>query len=215
LFSLLLFLAASSLSGWGQASGLGLQAKAVATGGKVRTWSGGTATFYQASAYNHPVLTHDFWSTRARESQVGLEIDVRNFRRTPQHVEVLALFLAREIGSREIFLLSAEQAVFTLLNGEFTRTRMYSGLAQNNTARGYYRGTSPDPYGYYPFIWSGSWDASEGTKLYGWIVQAMVNGRVIETRASGPALEALAKDRQAMNQLMKPLAAAQVPREPE
>ncbi len=120
-------LLALPIHGWSQASGLGLEAKAIATGGKVRTWTGGTTTFYQATAYNHPALTQDFWSSRARESQLGLEIDVRNFRRKPQHVEILALFLAKDIGSREVFLLSAEQAVFSLLNGEFTRTRMYSG----------------------------------------------------------------------------------------
>src|SRR4051812_32219382 len=109
---------------WAQASGIGLQAKAIATGGRVRSGSGVTP-LVQDYAFDGTMLTPDFWTARERESQVGLEIDVRNFRRSPQAVEILALFIAKDIQSREFFALSSEQAVFRLLNGEFTRMRMY------------------------------------------------------------------------------------------
>jgi hypothetical protein len=197
-----------------QASGISLQAKAIATGGRVRTWGGGGTSYIQDYAFDRTTLTQDFWTTRQRESKVGLEIDVRNFRRSAQSVEVLALFIARDIDTREAFLLSAEQAVFTLLNGEFTRTWMYSGVARNTSGRSYFQGTTADPYGYYPYLWSAS-DVTEGTKLGGWIVLAMVNGRVVETRTSGPTMESIANDRAALKDLMRPLLAAQRPRPPQ
>ena len=209
---LLSWLAAYPIAGWSQAPSIGLEVKAIASGGRVRSWSG-AATMVQDYAFDG-TLTQDFWNTRARKSQVGLEIDIRNFRRQPQPVEVLALFFAKTVGSGETFLLSAEQAVFTLFNGEFTRMRMYSGVVRNSTGRALIRGINPDPYGSYPFIWFAS-ETTEGTKLNGWIVQAMVNGRVLEVKTSGPTMENLARDRIAMAELMKPLQATQRVKPPE
>jgi len=99
---LLSWLAVWPVGGWSQAPGIGLEAKAIASGGRVRSWSG-TATMVQDYAFDG-TLTQDFWNTRARESQVGLEIDIRNFRRQPLPVEVLALFFAKTIGSGMIRL---------------------------------------------------------------------------------------------------------------
>jgi hypothetical protein len=54
-----------------QAGSISLQAKAIATGGRVRTWGGGGTSYLQDAAFDRTLLTQDFWTNRQRDSKAN------------------------------------------------------------------------------------------------------------------------------------------------
>lgn len=209
----LIFAVLYSVAPFSNAQSVSLEAKAITTGGKVRSKSGATLTKTPDYANNRTVISQDFWSTRDRESRVGLEIGMRNFGTKPQPVQLLSLFLAKAINGKEPFLLSAEQQAFTLGGGESKKAEAYSASATNSTERTFYQGTNPDPHGLTPFVWSAS-GGTAGAKIAGWIVQLSAGGKVLQTRTSSPTMDAIARDPAAMAELTRPLVESQRRSEP-
>ena len=185
---------------------LSLDVKPVSSGGEVRSSSTATIARKMDYANNRVVESQAYTSTRERESQTALEIGVRNFGRTPQSAVIESLYFAKPLRGSQFFLLSFTSETRDLPPGGTTQFRSSSASVRSVSEKNFSSGTNPDPNSPRQTVWSSN-AASGGGKLYGWIVRVLVDGQVIQTRASNPTLEQAAKDENALAKLRSPMGA--------
>jgi hypothetical protein len=176
---------------------IGLSVQATTTGGKVTSRNGVNPIEQWDYANNRRVYGEDYWSTRDRESRVGIDIDVHNFSRVPATVRVQSLFFAKGVSGGSPVLLNSTVQDLTIPAGDHQGLNASSATVTNSTDRTFSKGTNPDPNGYSPLVWSAA-NVTGGAKVYGWIVQVLAGDKSVAMRASTPTLEQIARNPDAL-----------------
>ncbi|MHA3774620.1 hypothetical protein ACXR0O_24105 [Verrucomicrobiota bacterium sgz303538] len=182
---------------------LSLDVKVVSSGGEVRSSS--TAAISRKMDYvNNRVLdSQNFSSTRERESQTALEISVRNFGRTPQTAIIETLYFGKPVRGSQLFVINSTSETKDLPSAGTIQLRSSSASVRSVSEKQSSLQTNPDPYANRQTIQTAG-SSNTGGKLYGWIVRVLVDGEVIQTRASNPTLDQLAKNQGALDALRGP-----------
>lgn len=181
---------------------LSLDVKVVSSGGEVRS-SSGVAYGGSTNYFNNRVIDSQYISTRERNSQTELEISVRNFGRTPRTAVIEALYFGKQLRGSRVFVLNSTSDNRELAPAGTTQLRSSSGSVRNVSEKQTSTVTSTGSDGSRETM-GASRATVTGGKLYGWIVRVLVDGEVIQTRASNPTLDQLAKNQGALDALRGP-----------
>jgi hypothetical protein len=179
---------------------LSLEVKPIATGGAVRSSNSADIGRSYDSATNKSVSSQAYASSRNRDSQIGLEIAVRNFRSTPQAVQVETRYFAKPVTGGTFSLLNSTSQPVQIGAADTIRVTSQSAAAKSVSQRSFSEATSQDPYSPKQTVTS-SRNTASGSKLFGWIVRVLVDGNCIQMRASNPTLEQFAKTEQTQTPL--------------
>jgi len=174
---------------------LSLDVKPIATGGAVQ--SSNSAQLGRTYDYQNgrTLESASYASSRSHNSQTGLEIAVRNFRATPQAAVIETRYFAKPVSGGEPFVLNTTSQPVEIGAADTVRVTSQSAPARSVSAKTFQQSTNPNPNSTRQTVAAATTSAA-GTKLFGWIVQVLVDGRPIQMRASNPTLEQLAKKEQ-------------------
>jgi len=179
------------VSGQAIAPSVSLEVKPATSGASVRTHNGGGVYATRDPITNQVIHTDQGSTSRSRSTSANLEVSVHNFRAVPQPVVVRAYFIGKsESGTSDFYLLNQLDTALGLPPSGDAKTTMSSGHFGSTTTRSHSIVTNPGPAGS-SVAYS---NTSEGRILCGWIVQVLVDGKPIASRASNLTLEQATHD---------------------
>ncbi len=192
---------------------VGVEVKPVGTGGQVRTTGSGDAGEIRNLSTNQTTQFDKGTSTRSRTMTTYLEVSVRNYRNTDQEVVVRTSFIGKPTsGPAHYTLISQSDNPLRLPQSSEVKTTVNSGNVASATTRSHSVSTTSN--GAISSTSAAFSNTNDGTKIVGWVVQVLVDGKSIASRASNMTLEAAARDPIGLASIMsdvRPLTPAQPP----
>ena len=172
----------SSLGAHSDAKGMSFEAKSISSGTAEQPETAGTNISGQAT------------KTRIRNSRNTLEIQVRNLGRAEETAHLEWYFLAKDVGSGNVYVWHQDWHDFTLLPGAQSKELAESENLVMTAVRTISYQSSGPTY---------SKEFVTGGRSVGWIVRMLVGDKLVKVRASNPALEQTGLDPAQMAALLK------------
>jgi hypothetical protein len=170
---------------------VGLDVKSLTNGAAVHTFNSGVVTDVRDPINTRVVHTDQGSTSRSRSTSANLEVSVHNFRAAQQPVVVRTYFIGKtESGAEGFYLLNQLDTPLGLPPSGDAKTTVSSGHFGSVTTRSHSIVSKSDS----PNTTAANSNVSEGRKLVGWIVQVLVDGKPIASRASNLTLEAATRD---------------------
>jgi len=138
------------------------------------------------------LYSESYWSTRDRESRIGIDINVHNFSRFPAVIRVQSLFFAKPKSGGAPQLLNVDVQDFTIPAGDQRNTSALSETVKSSTERRFAQGNDLDSSDPSTFGWAAA-NGTQGARVYGWVVRVLAGQNIVAMRASTPALEQTAR----------------------